>query len=199
MQIEKRRIHTGKIPYLWIYMIGLILGIIVMNGGRSLLLDHTGLLDEYSLYQMKYMSVNNSALFVYVFSTRMKSLLMIAIMATTYLGLLVTGGMIFWYGISSGMFLSAVIIRYGIKGILFALTGIFPQFLFYIPAIAFLAVWCEQTCRSIYFHGGIRVEVKKMIPQKLVQLVIICFIMMVGCALESYINPFFVTKLLKIF
>jgi len=199
MQFGVKRIRTGRIPYLPLFIVGLMLGTIVMNAGKALLLEGTGLLDEYTLYQMKYMTVDSNALFVYVLGQRMKVAAILVIMATTYLGLIVSGGVVFWYGMSTGMFLSAVVIRYGLKGILFALIGIFPQFLFYVPAVVILIVWCEDTCRSIYFRGGITDGIRRLLPKKLLQLLIIVSIMAAGCILESYVNPYFVSKLLKIF
>jgi len=190
----------GKFPYLFIFIAGLIAGIAVMNLGRALLLENTGLLDEYTLYQMKYMTVDGNALFLYVLRERMKTVSLLAIMATTYLGLVVVGGMVIWYGMAAGMFLSAVVIRYGAKGVLFALTGVFPQYLLYVPAMIFLLIWCEQLCRIIYFgEAGPGENLRKTMPRRLLQLIIIIGVIVTGCMLESYVNPYFVSKLLKIF
>ena len=52
---------TG-LPVLPVFFAGLAAGILVMNIGKSILLENTGLFDEYTLYNMKYMTVDNSAL-----------------------------------------------------------------------------------------------------------------------------------------
>lgn len=201
MRLGRLRLRTEKIPYLPIFLVGLVLGIFAMNAGKGLLLENTGLLDEYTLYQMKYMTVDGNALFFYVLGERLKGVGLLVIMATTYLGLAVICGMALWYGMASGMFLSALIIRYGMKGILFALTGIFPQYLLYVPAVLFLFTWCEQICRSIYFTGTVTQKLtgRQNVLQKLLQLLILIGIVIVGCVLESYVNPYLVGKLLKIF
>lgn len=201
MRIGGKRVHTGRLPYLVIFSAGLIIGVLLMNMGKSLLLDNTGLLDEYSLYHMKYMTVDGNALFIYILQQRLKDVLVLAVMSTTYLGLVVAGGMLLWYGASAGMFLSAAVIRYGMKGVLLALTSVFPQYLLYVPAMICLIVCCEQTCRSIYFKTSLSMEdsVRGTIPKRLAQLAVIMTVVIIGCALESYVNPYLLSGLLKIF
>lgn len=201
MKIGGRRVWTGRLPLMPLLFVGILLGGIAMNCGKELLLDQTGLLDESALYHMKYMSVDKNTFFCYVLGIRLKSVLLLAIMATTYLGLAVIGAAVLWYGASMGMFLAAVVIRYGMKGVLFAIAGVFPQYLLYVPAMIFLIGWCEQLCRSIYFDRGRSMEYskKKMIPAKLLQLGAVIVVVIIGSALESYVNPFIVLKLLKIF
>ena len=172
----------------------------MMNLGKSILLENTGLLDEYTLYHMKYMTVDSSALFYYVLRLRMKTTLIITILATTYLGLAVCAGITFWYGLSAGGFLGAVILRYGIKGILLAFAGVLPQYLLYVPAYFMLLVWCENLNRSIYFKNSFATEEQRIISPKMVfHLVIIYGVILCGCLLESFMNPEILTGLLKIF
>lgn len=201
MRIGGKRVHMGRLPYLIIFLAGLVLGVLLMNAGKALFLDSTGLLDEYSLYHMKYMTVDGNALFLYVLQQRLKDVLFMAVMSTTYLGLVVISGMLLWYGAAAGMFLSAVVIRYGMKGILLALTSVFPQYILYIPAMICLIVCCEQTCRSIYFKNSLTIEdsVRGTIPRRLLQLAVITAVVITGCALESYVNPHLLSNLLKIF
>lgn len=171
-----------------------------MNIGKSILLESTGLLDEYTLYHMKYMTVDSGALFCYVLRQRIGSALILGILATTYLGLVVCAGAAFWYGLSAGAFLAALILRYGLKGILFALVGIFPQYLLYAPALAALLVWGAQLNRSIYFKGyeG-RGGGKYFWLGKALRFFGILFVMVLGCILESFWNPQLMLALLKIF
>lgn len=201
MRIDGRGMKNGKLPLLPIFLAGVVLGILLMNFAKGVLLENTGLLDEYALYHMKYMTVDSNALFFYVFRIRCRDVLMLAVMATTYLGLAMVGLMTFWYGLSAGMFASAVVLRYGMKGVLFGLTGIFPQYLCYVPAAVLLLLWCEMLCRSIYFKDSTSMEDKTGHPvtRRLLQLTFLLIVVIIGCALESYVNPFLVTKFLKIF
>ncbi len=89
-----KRIRFGNL-----FLAGLIAGIFIMNIGKSILLESTGLLDEYTLYQMKYMTVDSNALFCYVLRQRIGSTLLLGILATSYLGMIVCAGAAFWYGL----------------------------------------------------------------------------------------------------
>lgn len=179
---------------------GLLTGIIVMNLGKSILLEGVGLFDEDTLYRMKYMTVDGNALFCYVIRKRMVKLLFLAVLSTTYLGLASCLGMTFWYGMSAGAFFSALALRYGIKGILFAVISMFPQYLVYIPSVLLLLSWCETLYRGIYVRGsGVNLEDRGFLLKKAGQLGVILIAVAGGCLLEGYVNPYLLLTFLKIF
>lgn len=191
----------GNLPFLTIFTAGIVVGIFVISLGKSILLENTGLLDEYTLYDMKYMTVDSSALFCYVLKQRLGSALVLAVLSTTYLGLAVCGGFVLWYGVCTGAFLATAVIRYGIKGILLVLVGIFPQYLIYVPAVIGMLFWCRKLYRKIYLDKSAASEWEKGfgLPKCVLQLVGILSVLVVGCVLESFINPTFMQALLKIF
>ncbi|MDR0949150.1 MAG: stage II sporulation protein M [Lachnospiraceae bacterium] len=195
------RTQSGRIPFLFLFLIGLVLGILVMNIGKSLFLEKTGLFDEASLYQMKYMTVDGNTLFVYVLWERLKLIAFLILLASTYLGIFIISASALWVGITTGMFLSALVIRYGMKGILFALVGIFPQYLLYIPAFIALFLWSEQLYRSLHATATVTTSEsgRKVLFQKLLMLLMIIGAVVIGCLLESYVNPYLMSRLLKVF
>lgn len=199
--MNRFHMHKGRLPYGLFFLIGVLAGILIMNLGKSVLLENTGLLDEYALYHMKYMTVDSSSLFYYVLRLRLKSALTLAVLATTYLGLVVCAGAVFWYGLSAGSFLAAVVIRYGLKGILFALAGMLPQYLLYVPAMAALLVWCENLNRKIYFSNRVTADAYSGVPwtKRMVQLAVIVCVLILGCLLESFMNPNLLERFLKFF
>lgn len=201
MQINRYHIARGQLPLGAIFLAGVTAGILLMNLGRSILLEGTGLLDEYTLYHMKYMTVDSSALFYYVLHIRMKNVVLLVILATTYLGLPVCIGAAFWYGLSAGAFLAAAVIRYGLKGILLVLTGVFPHYLFYVPAMLILLGWCERLNRKIYFKHGMAEDAEREGRRvgNLWKLLLSMGMLFFGCLLESFINPGLMAGLLKIF
>ena len=78
----RRKISVGnKLPLGSLFWIGVLAGIIVMNLAKSILLDGTGLLDEYTLYHMKYMTVDSGALFYYILWLRMKTAIILIVFA----------------------------------------------------------------------------------------------------------------------
>lgn len=201
MRLGRFHIQMEKLPFLQIFMVGLAVGILGMSFGRSILLENTGLLDEYTLYSLKYMSVDGKALFYYVLRERLGSVVILAVLSTTYLGLFLCVGVAFWYGMAAGAFLAAAVIRYGLKGVLLAVVSIFPQYLVYIPVLFHLLIWCEMLCRGIYFQKNFRQDRGNMLLKSkyIMQLVMLILLMVVGCVLESFINPQILSGLLKIF
>lgn len=200
MRIAGKRIWFGGKNLLPVFCAGLVAGIFIMNMGKSILLEDTGLFDEYTLYRMKYMTVDGGALFCYVLRKRLLLLLGLAILATTYLGYVVCIGTAAWYGMSAGAFAAALSLRYGIKGLVLAAVSIFPQYLCYVPAAVLLLGWCESLYRAIYSRGmSVDGGDRGFLPKKLGRLGIIAALVILGCLAESYINPGLLTGYLKVF
>lgn len=201
MRFGRFHLQPERLPFLQIFLAGLAVGILGMNFGRSVLLENTGLLDEYTLYNLKVMSVDESSFFYYVLRERLGSVVILAVLATTYLGLFLCVGAALWYGMSAGAFLAAAVLRYGLKGILLAVVSVFPQYLIYIPVLLHLLVWCETLCRGIYFQKSIHNEKGNRLlkPKYLMHLAVIILLMIVGCIFESFVNPQLLSGLLKIF
>lgn len=201
MRLGRFHIQMEKLPFLQIFLVGISIGILGMSFGRSILLENTGLLDEYTLYNMKYMSVDGRALFYYVLRERLSCVVILVVLATTYLGLFLCVGVAFWYGMAAGAFLAAAVIRYGLKGILFAVVSVFPQYLIYVPVLFHLLLWCETLCRGIYFQKNFRQEKGNILLKSkyIMKLIVLLLLMIIGCILESFINPQLLSGLLKIF
>ena len=144
---------AGKLPLHFLFLTGFVVGLFAVYFGRGILLNRAGMLDEDTLYRMKYMTVDSSILFWYVLCKRCRNFLVLIIMATTYLGWIFCGGVTVKYGFSVGFFLSTAVFRYGIKGILLGIVSIFPHYLCYLPAMILLLRWCEDMHRSIYSHN----------------------------------------------
>lgn len=178
-------------PFGYLFLVGLVAGIITMNFGKSILLEDTGLLDENTLRQLSTVNLSGSALFAFVLRKRMMVFAALAVTATTYLGMAVCVIAAGWYGFSAGAFLAAGVLRYGLKGVLLALAAILPQYLIYGPAIYGLLVWCEKTCRIIYGRNRYQETDKKtpVLTGRVFSLLILMVMMLAGCVLESFVNP----------
>ncbi len=190
MQIYAGRVHFGKRNLMPVFIFGIVGGIFILNLGKSTLLEGTGLFDEYTLYGMKNMTVDGSALFCYVFRKRMLALLIMAIMVTTYLGYAACIGAAAWCGMAVGTFLGALTIRYGLKGVILAVVSVFPQALFYLPAIIMMLGWGEEIYRAIYSKGALPDGTDRAFwLKKLGKLGVIAAITVLGCIMEGYVNP----------
>ena len=175
------------------------MGLLAAGMGREVLCTETGLLGKEELYRMKYMTVEPDTLFWYILEERMKNTIILAVLATTYLGIVAAGITAAGFGVNVGIFLAAALIQYGVKGILLFLAGTLPQYVVYVPALYFLVLWCERVCRGIYFDKKIISGNQRELLVKLLQILGIITLIIIGSALESYINTLLLKKLLKIF
>lgn len=198
MRLSMRRFGLGRIPVLQLFAAGFLAGILIVNIGESILLDKTGLFDEEVLYHMKYMTVDYNALFCYVLRKRLLTVLILAVLSTTYLGLVICAGTALWYGAAAGGLLTVMVLRYGVKGILLAAASLFPHYLIYFPAIFTLLAWGESVYGSIYHRIGTETE-RNILIKKIGQLAAVIGMTVAGCALEGYVNPEVFLNLLKIF
>ena len=199
MRFSWKGLKTGNSTFLTFFCAGLISGIFVINIGKSILLGDGGMFDESTLYHLKYMTVDSNALFCYIFRKRIGRMLILAVLSTTYLGLVACMGASFWYGMSAGAFLTSLALRYRLKGILLAVIGLFPHYLLYVPAILLLLVWCEELFRGIYVRGEFNAEDKGFLLKKAGRLLVILALATAGCLLEGYMNPYLLLGFLKIF
>lgn len=199
MRITGLGMKEARLPVLPIFCISFVAGILVMNIGKSILLENTGLFDEYTLYTMKYMTVDSNALFSYVLRERLVRLLILTVLSTTYLGLVVCVGTVIWYGMSAGAFLAALTLRYGIKGVFLAVVAVFPHYLIYVPVLLALLTWCETLYRGIYGRTINFGEDKAFLPKKLIRLAAIFGAAVVSCLLEAYVNPLILLSYLRVF
>ncbi len=196
---DRSMLPAGKLPLRFLFLTGLVMGVFAVYFGKGTWFGTAGMLDEDTLYRMKYMTVDSSGLFVYVLCKRCRNSLVLIIMATTYLGLIFCGGITVKYGFSVGLFLAAAIYRYGIKGILLGIVSIFPQYLCYVPAMVLLLRWCEDLHRSIYFHHNITGQGKKSLHGRVGRSALYFLVLLFGCVLECFVNPVLLQGFLKFF
>lgn len=198
MRFIGNRSGTGRVPVWQLFLAGFLIGILIMKIGESILLEKTGIFDEEVLYHMKYMTVDHNALFCYVLRKRLLTVLILAVLSTTYLGMAVCVGTALWYGAAAGGVLAVMVLRYGIKGILLAAASLFPHYLIYFPVIFMLLAWGESVYVGIYHRIGAETE-QNLLIKKTGQLAAIIGMTVAGCALEGYVNPEVFLSLLKIF
>lgn len=198
MRIVEKWLRIGGRRLLPLFFVGFVVGVLLMNIGKSILLEETGLFDEEVLSRMRYVAVDSNALFCYVLRKRMLFLIGMAVLATTYLGLAACMAAVFWCGTSAGTFLTALMLRYGLKGLILAMVSVFPQFLFLIPAFLLLLEWSGSLYQTIYFRNR-DTEAGFPLAAKLGRLAGIILLLTLGCLLESYLNPALLTGYLKIF
>ena len=196
----RERVFDRKSSLGMVFLLAFVAGILTMNFGKSILLENTGLLDENMLVQMQAAFPDSDALFAFVMRKRLTFVVIMAVLATTYLGIGACVAVTLWYGFSAGMFLTAALLRYGFKGILLVAAGVLPQYFLYVPAIYALLVWCDKTCRMIYCKSYYQREDTKtpILLGRVLPLIVTLIGMMAGCFLESFVNPGILQGFLKL-
>lgn len=188
--------------YMVPFLIGFVAGVIVLNIGSSFFLDSVGLLDEYTLGRIKYLEINRNNFFIYVIKKRLTAVWGLTLLSSALWGAVFLYLYIFWLGASMGILLSAAIVRYGIKGILLIVVGCLPQILIYVPAMLGIFELCRSIWSGLYSPDcdiSFKLKKKQRLVQWLTQFLLWNIVVIIGAAAESYVNPEFVTKLLKIF
>ena len=206
MQWTKRYTSGQRIHFIYVFLFGFFIGVLLINLWTDVFIGNTGFLDEELLYQMKYARIDNDKFFDYVLKQRLLLFIGLAVGATTYLGLVMTYGALLWFGMAGGIFVAAAAVRYGFKGILL-LAGIFlPQYIIYIPVFGALLNWCYYICCTMYFpariYGGVDMQYrskKTYVAANIGRVLVLFLVVIIGIWLESYVNPIFLAKLLKIF
>ena len=192
------------------FFAGLILGIIIMSFGRSILLDQTGLLEKEVLLQAISVSPDKNALFAYVFRKRIGMAFFMAILSTTYLGMVTAVAESLWLGVLTGGFVTAMVLRYGLGGLLLVFAAMFPQYLLYAPAIYTLLLFCMENTRILYgmrntYMANKHISNKQItntkapiLARRVLFFVWILIFLIVGCFLESHLNPIIMRKILML-
>lgn len=201
--LRRSELEQGKTLAV-VVAVGFAVGLVLMNLGKKALLYNTGLLSEYTLYDLKYSGVDSHAFFLYLLQKRIGIALVLAVLSTTWLGLAAAWTGAAWLGVSFGMLMMASILRYGLKGILLIFAGVFPQILVYFPAALLLLQWIQEFCMAIYYPERLKEfqEVKdrsQLLRKKALRLPLLLAALLFGCLLEGYVNPKIVSGLLKIF
>ncbi|MEY8392511.1 stage II sporulation protein M [Lachnospiraceae bacterium 45-W7] len=207
LSLHKRQ-KRGNLDHrtLWVHIMqGVFLGafaagVFMANLMGREAVSNAGILNDYFVEKFQYTEINGQNLFFYIFGERIPLLLLLCFLAFTSLGVIAGILVIGWQGFSIGFMLSAAIAKYGIKGILLALGGLFPQYLFYAP-VYILCCWFTIYLRQRLFRDRQEQERDKRYTYMAGLLISagLFVIFVTGIFLESYINPVILKKILKIF
>ena len=181
----------------YLFMIGLFLGILFVNFRHEVWIREDGLLNAAILEQMRSSEPDSTFLLGYILKHRLFMLFILMILSSTIIGFPIICGYVCYLGASAGCLLSVAVIRYGIRGLFFAAAGVFPQAFLLVPGYLLLFIWgMERTGGNGYEHS---LYEKQFVIKKGIQLTGILVIILAGCLLESYVNPSVLQFFLKIF
>lgn len=188
---------------LYLFMLGLFIGILIVNVGHDTWINNSELLGTKMLERLESSTLERGSLFGYVLKHRLFTLCMLSLLATTMFGISIICGYICYMGLTAGCLLSVAVIRYGIRGMLLMLAGIFPQGVLLIPGYVALFLWAAGINRVLYSKGTYMDSFERYSRQfylkKGIQIIEIMIVVIMGCLLESYVNPKMLHLVLNIF
>lgn len=188
---------------IYLFTIGLFLGILIVNVGYDSWIKDGSLLGTEMIARLKNSIPDGSGLFAYIIKRRLFTVCMLGLLATTIIGLPAVCVYVCYMGLAAGCLLSVAVIRYGIRGLLLMAAGILPQGILLIPAYIALFLWVVSVNRMLYSKNPYKEYYIKYSRQvylkKGLQIAGIIAVVIIGCLLESYVNPKMLHLILKIF
>lgn len=177
-----------------------VAGILMANLMGREAVSNAGILNDYFVEKFQYTEVSGENLFFYIIGERVPLVLLLLALTLTTLGMV--GGILTlgWQGFSVGFMLSTAIAKYGVKGMLLVLGGLFPQYLFYFPVYilyCYLANYLRQRVNKDRIGNGS--DRGYILGAWLVAAAGLLILFLMGIFLESYVNPVILKKILKIF
>ena len=175
-------------------------GIFMANFMGREAVSNAGILNDYFVEKFQYTDINGENLLFYILGERVPLLLLLCLLAFTSLGVIAGNLLLGWQGFSVGFMLSASVAKYGLKGILLVLGGLFPQYVFYAPVYVLYCWLTVYMRRRLYRDRQEQGTDRKYIYMAgLVASAGLMVLFITGIFLESYINPVILKKILNIF
>jgi stage II sporulation protein M len=145
--------------------------------------------EKYEVIKIDYVALLSSVLF-----NRIKIVTIVWVLGLTFLSIPVVFGFAAYYGFSLGFILSISTMSYGMLGIVIGMTFLLPQYILYTPAIVYLMNTSLGVSKKLYFNklGGRSVDKvtkKQMLIEYVLIFFIVLFIVVLGCLLETFVNP----------
>jgi hypothetical protein len=146
---------------------------------------------------------DRSGLFSYVLEKRS-----IVYAMTVLFGLLLIGEALYWCvaawgGASLGFVLSSCVLTYGAKGTLLFLSMVLPQYILYVPLYAAVFTQSGGMWQYLFAHDNSVIKRPYTKNQALVRYLFLSGagfgILVLGCYMESYINPALMKWVLRLF
>jgi len=163
-----------------IFFIGFLTGIGLVCLMPQTTVWNSELLSKESFYKIHQLQIDKHAFFLYSLKKRFTIVWFTVLASAVGAWEIVNLGVPFCGGMSFGIYLTVLSVRYGIKG-LFAFAGcMLPQQLILFPGFVMLLYWGQKRMQKR----------KLLLPAATIT---------VGCILESYVNPYLLKIVLKLF
>ena len=194
---EKSEVMKYVWPTVLLFFLVGIIGANIMNREQ---LDGYSIWGTYFIEKFKYAGIQPSELLYYVLEERLPVLMLLFLVVISNWGTIAGTLFLSWQSFTAGFLMAAAVIAYGVKGILLMSMAVFPQYLLYFPiyiAYIYLAAFWRRKTKA---EAGMSKTADK---KEYILLLGLCLLLVglyiAGIFLESYVNPYLLKKILKIF
>ncbi len=177
------KIFRSRKQLLAFFMPGFLIGIIYVNFVAKKYVAEPGIFSDYFLQQFQNTRIDGGEYIWYLIRLRLFPFLALFGLSCTKARKISAVLFLMWTGMSGGILISTAVLSLGIKGSMLCIVGIFPQFIFYIPAFLVLLWYCCSYPQTRWNR------------QKTVFVVLM---LALGMILEMYVNPVLVRAFLAV-
>ncbi len=191
--LSKRHFQGNFVVYFTLamfFIIGIVAGAIIIN--RLSTEDNLKLVDHFSWIFNYIKDGNYKSLDIFKLSllSNIKILFIVWVLGLISLGILIIPLIICWKGAAIGFTVGILVEKFGIKGFLFALSGLLPHYLIIIPG--FLAIGSVGLSQSLYrMKSKSRRIYSRDITDYSILMLLFFVIIIVGSLIEGFFTPYF--------
>lgn len=178
---------------------GVVLGVLFARVFKSFYWGNINILNSSYLYQIKTTPIDYPLLLKYVYWDIFKNFILFWMVCVTSFGIPFIALCLTYVGFQGSFFVTVILMRYQLKGLLLIIGYTFPQYLIYIPVIFIsirLAFWMNKSLR--YDNLGKKGRRDK-IGKYLALAVLLGAVLAAGGLSEAYIGSFVLRKILYFF
>ena len=181
---REKHLHLLEVLFLGCFVIGIIAANLY---GRSRLQQY-GILNDYFIQQLKYITIEKHDYFIYVLSARVPVVLTLIFFGMTPWYRVVNSIFLIWSGFSFGFLCVMAISNIGAGAIWLMMIALCPQFIFYVSGYLLL-LKLEEKYQCGKEHGKL--------GEWILLWGIILLLFFIGFLTEAYLNPGMVHFVLK--
>ncbi len=198
VQIQLRKLGEVKVGA-FLLGGGIILGFLFARIFKRFYWNSMELIDADYLYRIRVTVIDYPVFLRYVLWNVYRNFILFWIITATAIGIPYMTFCILYGGFQCGFFLTAILMRYGLKGILLIFGYTFPHYLLYIP-VAFLCLRIGYWfCRGMYDNKAGRRGRTERIAKHLILILLLALVLLIGGLLETYVGSFILKKILQLF
>lgn len=169
--------------FLALFFTGFLTGILIVNYIWGEQLSLIGTFTEVYLMRLKNETISFQQYIWYLIQVRGIFFLMLFLAMEIRIRKIVAAFFLLWTGMSGGILLSEAVAELGMKGSILCVAGLFPQFLFYVPAVLALLRFCWNYPQNQWNRQ---------------KTFFVCGLFLIGIFSESCLNPWLIQKIVNI-